>query len=140
MDEVTPEQGYALLKGKRVLVVEDDASISLCLEEELVDVGAEIIGCARTVSEALRIIEQAGGRDGIDVAVLDIDLDGHSALPVADVLARSGVPFAFSTGFGEADNTARHPTAPILHKPYNPRQLVYTIQALCNAPEEDSPR
>lgn len=135
MDNLTPARSCLLLKGRRVLLVEDDAILSMCLEDQLLEVGAEIVGCASGVGEALRILERAAGRDGIDVAIVDINLDGHSGLPVADALARRGVPFLFSTGYPAGFDTGRHGAVPVLHKPYPMRQLIHTIEALCHAAE-----
>jgi len=140
MDNPIPARNRALLKGRRVLLVEDDIVLSMCLEDQLLEAGAEIVGCASAVGEALRIIERAAGREGIDVAVLDIHLDGHSVLPVADVLSRRGVPFLFSAGQGRGCNTGRHGAAPILRQPYQVRQLIQTIEALCHAAECRLPR
>ncbi|MCI0755698.1 response regulator [Teichococcus vastitatis] len=131
MNSLTPEQSCALLKDRRVLVVEDDILFAMCLEDELTDVGAEIVGCATSVGDALRIIDHAAARGRINAVLLDLNLRGCSSLPVADALARRGIPFVFSTGYGEGCNTGRHPTVPVLHKPYNMQKLIYTVEALC---------
>ena len=43
----------AKLKNKRILVVEDEALVSMLVEDELRDAGAEILGPAASVSDAL---------------------------------------------------------------------------------------
>jgi AmiR/NasT family two-component response regulator len=49
------------LKGKRILLVEDEVLIAMQVEDELLDAGAHIVGTASSIAEALRIIEAARG-------------------------------------------------------------------------------
>ena len=123
----------AKLKGKRVLVVEDEALVSMLVEDELRDAGAEVIGPVPTVGDALRLIEAAAADGGISAAVLDINLDGQRVEPVADRLAALGVPFLFATGYGEDFDTGAHGAAPILSKPFAPERLVAAVEALASA-------
>ena len=46
----------AKLEGKRVLVVEDEALVSMLVEDELRDAGAEVVGPAPSVEDALRLV------------------------------------------------------------------------------------
>jgi hypothetical protein len=62
--------------------------------------------------------------------VLDINLDGEAVRPVADTLASLGVPFLFATGYGERCDTGGHRNAPVLHKPFDPHELLVAITAL----------
>lgn len=78
-----------VLDGVRVLVVEDEAMVAMLVEDLLEDLGCTVIGPASNVAEALAIISR---EDGIDVALLDVDLAGKPSLPVADVLADRGIP------------------------------------------------
>ncbi len=123
----------AELTGKRVLVVEDEALVSMLVEDELRDAGAEVMGPAPTVREALRLIEAAAADGGLGAAVLDINLDGQHVGPVADRLAALGVPFLFATGYGENCDTGGHGAAPTLHKPFAPERLIATVAALTSA-------
>ena len=111
------------LKGKRVLVVED----------ELLGAGATVLGPAMRVDDAMRLVEAAAADGGISAAVLDINLQGERALPVADRLAALGVPFLFATGYGEGCDTGGHGAAPTLHKPFSPESLVAAVEALASA-------
>ena len=58
-----------LLNGARVLVVEDEAAISMLLEDMLLDFGCEVVGPAARLSKALEMaedkaaIEQYGSSD-----------------------------------------------------------------------------
>ena len=121
------------LAGKRVLVVEDEPLVSLLAEDELRDAGATVLGPAVSVGHALRLIGMAVADGGISAAVLDINLQGEMAMPVADRLAALGVPFVFATGYGEGCDTGGHGAAPVLHKPFSPESLVAAVEALASA-------
>jgi DNA-binding response OmpR family regulator len=123
----------AMLKGMRVLVVEDEPSVSMLVEDELCDAGAEVVGPVPTVDHALRLIEAAAADGGISVAVLDINLSGMKVAPVADKLAALGVPFLFATGYGEGHDTGGHGAAPTLRKPFAPERLIAAVEALALA-------
>jgi CheY-like chemotaxis protein len=120
------------LRDKRVLVVEDEALVAMMVEEELIHAGAEVIGPASSVEEALRLIEEAAADGGLSAAVLDIHLDGERVSPVADRLAVLGVPFIFATGYGEGCDTGGH-AAPILRKLFHPAALITVLEALASA-------
>ena len=64
--------------------------------------------------------------------MLDIDLDGEHAAPVADLLATLGVPFLFATGYGERYDTGGHGDAQVLHKPFSQRALIEAVEALAS--------
>lgn len=87
------------LTGRRVFVVEDDYLIADELREFLEESGAEVIGPAPTVQDALDLLGRPGAIDG---AVLDINLRGEMSYGVADVLLARGVPFVFVTGYESA--------------------------------------
>ena len=118
------------LRGKRVLVVEDEALVSMLLEDELRDAGVEVLGPAPTVREALRLVEAAAAGGGLSAAVLDINLDGRHVAPVADRLAALGVPFLFATGYGDDMDKAGHVAGPALQKPFAPGNLIAAVEEL----------
>ncbi len=129
----SPLGRQAGLKGKRVLVVEDEVLVSMLVEDELRDAGAEVVGPAPSVGEALRLVEAAAADGGISAAVLDINLQGQGVAPVADRLAALGVPFLFATGYGDGCDTGGHGAAPVLGKPFDPARLVAAVEALASA-------
>jgi len=102
-----------------VLVVEDEELISLLLVDVLEEFGAEILGPACRVADALRLVEQGG----MTLALLDLSLKGEAVYPVADRLGELGVPFVFLTGYGQGHVVARHAGVPLLTKPFGPTQL-----------------
>jgi DNA-binding response OmpR family regulator len=116
------------LQAWRILVVEDEALVASLLEDDLRSTGAEVIGPARSVDEALLLIAAAEGRLG--AAVLDFNLNGTMVSPVADRLADLGVPFIFATGYGEGCDRGLHTAAPVLAKPFSLNRLVAAIRGL----------
>ncbi len=116
--------------GKRLLVVEDEFVIALDLQNLLEAAGHEVVALAASVPDALALLA-AGAAPGrqplLDGAVLDVNLRGEPATPVADALAARGVPFVFVSGYGAAGRPAGHETAPVLAKPYSEGDLLELV-------------
>lgn len=89
-------QSHHDLKGRRVLVVEDEFYIALDMSDALEDHGAEVLGPTASVADAVDLIEST---DHIDAAVVDLNLRGEFAFPVARALIKRNVPFVFATGY-----------------------------------------
>ncbi len=108
------------LRGLRILVVEDEALVLMEIEDMLHEFGCEVVGPASSVAAALAAI----GENGIDGALLDMNLQGEHILPVAEELLARGVPFVFVTGY--ANNSGNAPAlddAPRLTKPFSLQKL-----------------
>ena len=116
-----PKDGH----GRRVLIVEDNALISMEMEASLESNGYDVVGRANSVVEALEVISTTD----IDVAVLDVDLGGEYSFAIADALTEKGVPYTFATGF-ETLTQERGYTAPVLTKPVNEATLRRTLDTL----------
>jgi DNA-binding NtrC family response regulator len=117
------------LAGKRVLIVEDDNILAINLADELASEGAKVIGPAPTVTDALDVI----ARTDLDGAIVDINLRGKAAFPVADALADRHIPFVFATGYLVAHHIpARHANVRRFEKPTAP-------SVICRALEEAMP-
>ena len=113
--------GSAVLRGRRILVVEDEVLISLMLEDVLKSAGAVVIGPAGTTTKALALLEQ----EPIDCAVLDIQLFDGPSLPVAEALAARGIRFVIATGCDTIP--AGYNGAPVLHKVFLPEEVVEAV-------------
>jgi CheY-like chemotaxis protein len=103
----------------RVLVVEDEVAISLLLEDMLLDLGCEVVGPAGRLSAATALAEQ----EEIDLAILDVNVAGEPIYPLVDALAKKGVPFVFSTGYGSSGIQERYRNRPVLQKPFGQNDL-----------------
>ena len=114
------------LSSLKVLVVEDEALVSMLVEDMLTDLGCAIVGPAAEIEEALRL---AGSAD-IDAALLDVNLGGRPIFPVADALKARGVPFAFASGYGEAGLSDEHRGAAVLQKPFREADVRRVLEGL----------
>ena len=108
-----------------VLVAEDEMMLAMMLEDRLDASGYRVIKAAR-LNRCLELAESAS----IDLAILDINLAGEESFPVAEVLRRRGIPFLFSSGYGDQDLPEAWRNERILQKPYDSRQLTEALTAL----------
>ena len=115
------------LKGSRVLIVEDAVLLAMELETGLSEAGADIVGPAYELEEAMALLDRP-----IDAAVLDANLNGRSVSPVAEALAKRHVPFVFATGYGEAGGAPGGFDAPVIRKPYDVTQVAAAVADLLN--------
>lgn len=114
------------IEGLRLLVAEDEALVSILIEDMLAELGCSVIGAAANVPAALEIARKGG----IDGAILDVNLGGESIGPVADELALREVPFLFVTGYGAAGVPDRFAGAPVLQKPFQMPMLKKALALL----------
>lgn len=128
VETVTASRAPRSLKGSRVLIVEDAVLLALELETGLSEAGAEVVGPAYELEEAMALLDRP-----IDAAVLDANLNGRSVTPVAEALARRGVPFVFATGYGETGGAPGGFEAPVIRKPYDVTQVAAAVADLLAA-------
>jgi DNA-binding NtrC family response regulator len=117
--------------GRRVPLVEDEMIVAWLLEDRLADLGCAVVGPAANVNQALPMIDA----EAIDVAVLDVNLNGKMSYPIADALAARGVPFVFSTGYDKDSLLDGYRTFPVLQKPFHRSELVDTLPKLLTPKE-----
>lgn len=102
------------LTGRRLLVVEDEYFLAAELAEALKAEGAKVIGPASSVDDALDLLDDT---DQLDGAVLDLNLQGEMAFPVADALMERRIPFVISTGYDRSAIPPRYAGVPRCGKP-----------------------
>jgi CheY-like chemotaxis protein len=85
------------LHGLRILVVEDNFVLADALRYLLAGYDGVVTAIAPTIERALAAL----AADPVDVAVLDINLNGASVVPFAEHLRTAGIPFLFVTGYGD---------------------------------------
>lgn len=114
----TASPGVAL-DGLSVLVVEDEVIVSLLVESMLEELGCVDVWYASGVEEALEILD----RRTPDLAVLDVNLAGKPAYPVAEKLVAAAVPFVFATGYGATGIHREWTGRPVVQKPFQCEML-----------------
>lgn len=124
-ETVPTSRGPTSLKGARVLIVEDAVLLALELETGLSEAGAEVVGPAYELEEAMALLDRP-----IDAAVLDANLNGRSVTPVAEVLHQRKIPFVFATGYGETGGAPGGFDAPVIRKPYDVTQVAAAVAEL----------
>ena len=117
------------LANRRILVVEDEPLIAWELTTLLAQEGAIPLGPVQTVEAALRLVE----KEPIDCAILNVELRGEKSYPVAEVLTKKRVPFAFVTEYDDSVIPEPFRDRPIVEKPFIDRRAIQTIAELCNA-------
>ncbi len=120
-----PSEEEELLKGLRVLVVEDQAPIALQLEDMLVESECQVVDPASRVGQALRLL----GENVVDAAVLDLNVAGELVYPVADALDARGLPYIFATGYDPSDVSGRYGHRTIVQKPFSRRVFLEAFRA-----------
>jgi CheY-like chemotaxis protein len=115
--------------GTRVLIVEDEAIIAMTAEDMVEEMGCVVAGVAASLDEALALAET----DDFDVVLLDINLNGATSTPVAELLAAKGRPFVFTTGYGTSGPAADFVGVPVVPKPYRAEQIGRAINQVLPA-------
>lgn len=108
-----------------LLIVEDETMIRMLLSEMLEELGFTVAGQAGRVDEALALIN-SGLK--FDVAILDVNLDGRTAEPIAEAIEKRGLPFVFATGYGASGIPERFRGRPFLQKPFAIEQLADALK------------
>ncbi|MEI9431545.1 response regulator [Mesorhizobium sp. Cs1299R1N3] len=111
-----------------VLVVEDEWLIAEDVASDLLAAGYPVVGPVSSVAAALQLVDA----DKVDVALLDIQLNGETSLPVAEVLLARGTPFAFVTGFGERDVPVPFRNCKFVAKPTSEAAILTAVADLAS--------
>ena len=110
--------------GVRVLLVEDEGTVALLIEEMLEELGCEVVASVARLVAAREIASAAE----VDLAILDVNLAGERVFPVAEILRERGIPFLFSTGYGASGLPSEFARSPVLHKPFSESDLQEIIK------------
>lgn len=110
----------------RVLLVEDEALIAMMAEDMIEGLGHSVVRTCPTLADAL----DGCTRGDFDAALLDVNLNGDTSMPVAALLKSHGIPFAFTTGYGSSGVDDVHRDMPVLTKPYSLADLEAMLNTL----------
>jgi CheY-like chemotaxis protein len=124
------------LTGNHILLVEDEYLIAESLRSLLEGWGATVIGPVATNESALALLAKT---DRVDFGVVDVNLRGTRAFPVAEALLARSIPFVFATGYETSMIPERFPGVAILQKPFSDDQIAGVLLPLADARSESSP-
>jgi two-component sensor histidine kinase/response regulator RpfG family c-di-GMP phosphodiesterase len=120
------------LAGKRLLMVEDEFLVGMMAKKLLEGLGATVLGPYARLADGIA----AARSERFDGALLDFNLAGELAEPLADYLISRGVPFIFLTGYQRDSIDRRYANVPLLQKPIEPESLERVLISLLAAPSE----
>jgi DNA-binding response OmpR family regulator len=112
-----------LLKGRSILVVEDDPLIRLELTSLFESASAQVVATS-TCEQAVIAIEQ----NQIRAALLDHGLREDNIVPLCRRLAECQIPYMFYTGYPDLEQ--RYPRAIIVQKPASAEVLLASMAGL----------
>jgi len=111
------------LRGRSILIVEDEPLIVMDITQALEDSGAELT-TTNTLRHALLLVEH----DGLSAAILDHALgDGDSSLLCAR-LKKRGIPFVIYSGYERVEGACKG--APHIAKPASQQELLAAVENL----------
>lgn len=110
------------LKGRQILLVKGDLFAADEVLAAFQDCGATIVGPVGDVIAALDLI---GKTERLDGAVLDMDFEHETVLPLVQEMTRRRVPFVFSTASYEADGEMNGKAA--AQEPFDIEQVLTTL-------------
>jgi DNA-binding response OmpR family regulator len=111
------------LHGMRVLVVEDEYYMADDLVRALESAGATAVGPFGSVQQAQDAVE----RNGIDAAVLDLNLHGVRSDHLAKQLNEAKVPILIVSGYSEEALPPELRHLKRLEKPINCRMIISAL-------------
>jgi CheY-like chemotaxis protein len=110
-----------------ILVIEEEAMVSMLLEDMVLDCGGRIVGPVATFDQALAVARDAE----FDIAILDLNLNSTLSYPIAEVIRGRGIPVIFATGYGSDGLRDGFRNCPTLQKPFS-QQVAQAVAAACD--------
>lgn len=111
------------LDHQHVLIVEDEFFIALDLEDSVRDAGANVVGPAANVKDALALLDA----ETVTAAILDVNLGRELSLAVAQRLERDQIPFIYHSGQTTLLGSPAWPKATVVNKPAMPIALIAAL-------------
>ncbi|OCP02413.1 MULTISPECIES: response regulator [unclassified Ensifer] len=111
---------------RTVLVLEDNFIIAMDVEEILASLGISNVTIATNANQAMELLTL----QPFDFAILDVSLGDHTSFGVADAMLARGMPFGFTSGYGDSElfpPSLRH--IPRIDKPFSEKSISQLIAA-----------
>ncbi len=107
------------LAPPRVLVVEDELTVALLIEDMISELAFEVAAIAPRLDDAMRLLDS----ETFDLAMLDVHIGTKTVFPFAAELEARQIPFLFATAYGARCIPAEFRGHPVLQKPFGPLEL-----------------
>lgn len=108
--------------GARVLILEDDPLIALDLQGIVESEGHEVVGAFDSLAEA-----RAHLADGLDFALLDIDVRDGKSFELASALDERRIPFAFVSASKRCEVPPHLRNKHFISKPYEEGAILRSL-------------
>lgn len=113
-----------MLKGRTILIVEDEPLVAFDLADLVEDEGGLVAGPVPTVAEGLSLADERQPA----AAILDANLEDTDITQLALALIEKGTPFVIYTGTGLPEALTRlHPDLPVVMKPAQTRLVIQAL-------------
>ncbi len=100
--------------------------VALAIEDMALELGYTVVGLVSRMDTAFDLARKLD----VDLAILDVCVDGKKTFPIADILQRREIPILFSTGYGRTAFPKEYLQSRILNKPYNQDALQHALAQL----------
>jgi len=100
------------LKGRSILVVEEEPHVARRLEARLLQAGAKVFAAGK-LEDARYLAEHPA----LSAAVINLRIGDDTTAGVCRRLSHLGIPFMFHTRYDATEASLRWPKAPVVSKP-----------------------
>ncbi len=83
------------LNNLSVMLLEDEFLIALDAESILESLGVRQVQVVNTLAKAAAVAE----RGGVDIAILDLNINGEMSFGIAEMFRQRGTPIVFASGY-----------------------------------------
>lgn len=104
----------------KILVVEDEFHIAAEIANALRARAISVVGPVPSVDAAMNALAE----QRVDGAILDLNLQGQLAYPVADALAQRRIPFVIASGYDMRSMPSRYRLFPRIEKPFDADNVI----------------
>lgn len=108
-----------------ILMCEDEMYVAMMLQDRLEHEGYRVLMAAR-VDKGRQLAES----EDIDMALLDVNLDGEDSYLIAEALRARGIPFLFASGYDDTSLPEEWSHVKLLQKPFDTGKLMEALAQL----------
>jgi CheY-like chemotaxis protein len=127
-----PAHPSARLAAPRVLVVEDEMTVAMLIEDMVCELNYDVAAVVSRLEDAMALLDA----DNFDLAILDVHLNGQTVFPFASELDRREIPYFFATAYGTRGIPAPFRAHMVLQKPFGPVELRTALMSVAGAPRD----